>query len=193
MMEFIDQFIDTKKKRYHLFFLGMLICAIIIIIPYVVLGFRLSMINSYDSIFSIFDTKILQYTYISRVVFLLFHIYSYSWMEYLMAFLEAIHPMELLLFLFVIIGYPVLISKKITTKILMLESIQFIVLFICILLGIHSSSLMVACTYIRIIGIVLFLINSLILIYIIKYLNLRIKQYKNALNYMCIEKKHKKF
>lgn len=165
----------------------MLICATIIIIPYVILGFRLSMINSYDSIFSIFDTKILRYTYVSRVVFSLFHIYSYSWMEYFMVFLEAIHPLELLLFLFVIIGYPVLISKKVITKILVLESIQFIVLFVCILLGMRSSSLMEACIYIRIIGIVLFLINSFILIYIIKYLNLRIKQYKNALNYMCIE------
>lgn len=189
MIEVIDRFIDTKQKRYHLFFFIMLLCAGVIVIPYVILGLKLTLLHSYDSIYDLFDMKILQYTYISRVVFSLLGMHSYSIMEYMVVFLDSIHPIEVLFFLLIVIGYEVLITKKIVTRVLILECIQFIALFICILFGIQSSSLMQAIVYIRIIGIITLIVNSIILFNILKYLILRIKQYKNALNYVCIEEK----
>lgn len=67
-MEWLDHFVDTRKKRYHLFFLILLCLLLLLVLPYVYISVRLLSLQSYDALYAMLDDPMLSYTYLSRLV-----------------------------------------------------------------------------------------------------------------------------
>lgn len=58
-MEWLDHFVDTRKKRYHLFFLILLCLLLLLVLPYVYISVRLLSLQSYDALYAMLDDPML--------------------------------------------------------------------------------------------------------------------------------------
>lgn len=183
MIEFFDQFVDTRKKRKVLFYLITIAVFIMIVIPYGILGFYLLRLSNYDSIFSLFDTAIISKTYISRIILEFISMATPQASRIILILITQLHLIDVAAIILFVMIYPMIEKKRIMTGLLVLLSIGIIGIFLCVWLGLQSSSLQGALIYLRIIGgipIVISIILLIILIFLfIKYL----KQYRIAMQY----------
>lgn len=187
MIEFFDQFVDTREKRKVLFYLITIAVFIMIVIPYGILGFYLLRLSNYDSIFSLLDTTIISKTYISRIVLEFISMATPQASRIVLTLITQLHLIDVVAILLFVMIYPVIEKKRKTTGILLLLAIGIISVFLCVWLGLQSASLQEALIYLRIIGGILIVIGIILLIILtclfIKYL----KRYRIALQYMIEE------
>ena len=120
-MEWLDHFVDTRKKRYHLFFLILLCLLLLLVLPYVYISVRLLSLQSYDALYAMLDDPMLSYTYLSRLVLELISLANMSILRILGCMLSCVQPLEILVLLMLIIGFPILERKKITGITLLLQ------------------------------------------------------------------------
>lgn len=183
MIEFFDQFVDTRKKRKVLFYLIAIAVFIMIVIPYGILGFYLLRLSNYDSIFSLFDTAIISKTYISRIILEFISMATLQTSRIILTLITQLHLIDVAAIVLFVMIYPVIEKKRKTTGILLLLCIGIIGIFLCVWLGLQSSSLQEALIYLRIIGGILIVISIILLIILIFLFIKYLKQYRIAMQY----------
>ena len=183
MIDFFDQFVDTRKKRKVLFYLIAIAVFIMIVIPYGILGFYLLRLSNYDSIFSLLETTIISKTYISRIILEFISMAILQASRIILTLITQLHLIDVVAIVLFVMIYPVIEKKRKTTGILLLLCIGIIGIFLCVWLGLQSSSLQEALIYLRIIGGILIVI-SIILLIILMFLFINyLKQYRIAMQY----------
>lgn len=183
MIEFFDQFVDTRKKRKILFYLISIAVFIMIMIPYGILGFYLLRLSNYDSIFSLLDTTIISKTYISRIILEFISMATPQVSSIILTLITQLHLIDVAAIILFVMIYPVIEKKRKMTGILVLLSIGIIGIFLCVWLGLQSSSLQGALIYLRIIGGILIVISIVLLIILICVFIKYLKQYRIAMQY----------
>lgn len=183
MIDFFDQFVDTRKKRKVLFYLIAIAVFIMIVIPYGILGFYLLRLSNYDSIFSLFDTAIISKTYISRIILEFISMATLQTSRIILTLITQLHLIDVAAIVLFVMIYPVIEKKRKTTGILLLLCIGIIGIFLCVWLGLQSSSLQEALIYLRIIGGILIVISIILLIILIFLFIKYLKQYRIAMQY----------
>ncbi len=183
MIEFFDQFVDTRKKRKVLFYLITIAVFIMIVIPYGILGFYLLRLSNYDSIFSLFDTAIISKTYISRIILEFISMMTPQASRIILILITQLHLIDVAAIILFVMIYPMIEKKRIMTGLLVLLSIGIIGIFLCVWLGLQSSSLQGALIYLRIIGGILIVIGIVLLIILICLFIKYLKQYRIAMQY----------
>ena len=68
MIEWLDQFVDTRAKRRHLLYLIALFACILLVLPYLFLGLRLLQLSDYPSVFALLKEPLISQTYVSRII-----------------------------------------------------------------------------------------------------------------------------
>lgn len=141
-----------RETGYHFFFLCALLIWFVLSVPYVLIGKELLFLNSYDALYELLETPLLQTSYLSRIVL---DIISFAQMDasrILYVLLREVHVVELAGIAALIIAVPVVEHKKETTASLLLLLFEAVVSIGCIWKGLNSASLQEAIVYIRIIG-----------------------------------------
>ena len=183
MIDYFDQFVDTRKKRKVLFYLIAIAVFIMIVIPYGILGFYLLRLSNYDSIFSLLETTIISKTYISRIILEFISLATLQVSRIILTLITQLHLIDVAAIVLFVMIYPVIEKKRKTTGILLLLCIGIIGIFLCVWLGLQSSSLQETLIYLRIIGGILIVI-SIILLIILMFLFINyLKQYRIAMQY----------
>lgn len=188
-MEWLDRFVDTRQKRYHLFFLILQSCLLLMVLPYLYIGMRLLLLDSYDALYGMLEDPMLSYAYVSRLVLEMISIADLTLPRILASVLSCVQPFEIMVALMLLFCFPILERKKITRIVLILLVIETIVIFACVFLGLHASSLAQAIGYVRLLGGTLFFIALLLVLLLSYYLYYRLRYYRYALSYQCIEEK----
>ena len=183
MIEFLDQFVDTRKKRKVLFYLIAIAVFIMIVIPYGILGFYLLRLSNYDSIFSLLETTVVSKTYISRIILEFISMATLQASRIILTLITQLHLIDVAAIVLFVMIYPVIEKKRKTTGILLLLCIGIIGIFLCVWLGLQSSSLQGALIYLRIIGGILIVISIVLLIILICVFIKYLKQYRIAMQY----------
>lgn len=183
MIDFFDQFVDTRKKRKVLFYLIAIAVFIMIVIPYGILGFYLLRLSNYDSIFSLLETTIISKTYISRIILEFISMATLQVSRIILTLITQLHLIDVAAIILFVMIYPVIEKKRKTTGILLLLCIGIIGIFLCVWLGLQSSSLQEALIYLRIIGGILIVISIILLIILIFLFINYLKQYRIAMQY----------
>lgn len=183
MIDFFDQFVDTRKKRKVLFYLIAIAVFIMIVIPYGILGFYLLRLSNYDSIFSLLETTIISKTYISRIILEFISMATLQVSRIILTLITQLHLIDVAAIILFVMIYPVIEKKRKTTGILLLLCIGIIGIFLCVWLGLQSSSLQEALIYLRIIGGILIVISIILLIILIFLFIKYLKQYRIAMQY----------
>ncbi len=183
MIEFLDQFVDTRKKRKVLFYLIAIAVFIMIVIPYGILGFYLLRLSNYDSIFSLLETTVVSKTYISRIILEFISMATLQASRIILTLITQLHLIDVAAIVLFVMIYPVIEKKRKTTGILLLLCIGIIGIFLCVWLGLQSSSLQEALIYLRIIGGILIVISIILLIILIFLFIKYLKQYRIAMQY----------
>ena len=183
MIDFFDQFVDTRKKRKVLFYLIAIAVFIMIVIPYGILGFYLLRLSNYDSIFSLLETTIISKTYISRIILEFISMAILQASRIILTLITQLHLIDVVAIVLFVMIYPVIEKKRKTTGILLLLCIGIIGIFLCVWLGLQSSSLQEALIYLRIIGGILIVISIILLIILIFLFIKYLKQYRIAMQY----------
>lgn len=183
MIDFFDQFVDTRKKRKVLFYLIAIAVFIMIVIPYGILGFYLLRLSNYDSIFSLLETTVVSKTYISRIILEFISMATLQASRIILTLITQLHLIDVVAIVLFVMIYPVIEKKRKTTGILLLLCIGIIGIFLCVWLGLQSSSLQEALIYLRIIGGILIVISIILLIILIFLFIKYLKQYRIAMQY----------
>lgn len=183
MIDFFDQFVDTRKKRKVLFYLIAIAVFIMIVIPYGILGFYLLRLSNYDSIFSLLETTVVSKTYISRIILEFISMATLQVSRIILTLITQLHLIDVAAIVLFVMIYPVIEKKRKTTGILLLLCIGIIGIFLCVWLGLQSSSLQEALIYLRIIGGILIVISIILLIILIFLFIKYLKQYRIAMQY----------
>lgn len=183
MIDYFDQFVDTRKKRKVLFYLIAIAVFIMIVIPYGILGFYLLRLSNYDSIFSLLETTIISKTYISRIILEFISLATLQVSRIILTLITQLHLIDVAAIVLFVMIYPVIEKKRKTTGILLLLCIGIIGIFLCVWLGLQSSSLQEALIYLRIIGGILIVISIILLIILIFLFIKYLKQYRIAMQY----------
>lgn len=183
MIDYFDQFVDTRKKRKVLFYLIAIAVFIMIVIPYGILGFYLLRLSNYDSIFSLLETTIISKTYISRIILEFISLATLQVSRIILTLITQLHLIDVAAIVLFVMIYPVIEKKRKTTGILLLLCIGSIGIFLCVWLGLQSSSLQEALIYLRTIGGILIVISIILLIILIFLFINYLKQYRIAMQY----------
>ena len=187
MITYFDRFVDTKAKRYHLYFIFFAILLITLILPYVFLGISLVQVDRYDKVFALLEHPFLLHTYLSRIVLAIMAIGKMSIIRVIREMIIAFNIREVLAVIMFAIGFYPISQRKATNQCLVLIVIELMIVFICCILGLQSTTLNQGIIYIRILGISFIIIFSLLLFIIIKQLHNQFVQYRDALRYDCVE------
>ncbi|MEF2782278.1 MAG: hypothetical protein U0N20_04210 [Clostridium sp.] len=154
-----------------------------IMIPYGILGFYLLRLSNYDSIFSLLDTTIISKTYISRIILEFISMATPQASRIILILITQLHLIDVAAIILFVMIYPMIEKKRIMTGLLVLLSIGIIGIFLCVWLGLQSSSLQGALIYLRIIGGILIVISIVLLIILICVFIKYLKQYRIAMQY----------
>ncbi len=183
MIEFLDRFIDTREKRRNVFYLLSITIFILIIVPYGILGVLLLQLSNYDSIFSLLNTAIITKTYISRIILEFISMAAPRASEIVLTLITQLHMIDITAIILFVMSYPRIEKKKKTAPVLLLLCIGIIGIFLCVWLGLQSSSLQEAVIFLRIIGGILLIISVAVFIILICSGIKVLKQYRKALQY----------
>lgn len=186
MILYIDRFMDTHTKRYHLFVLLLLGMFAVFIIPYIILAFTLLNLDTYDSVYALLRTPIIQMVYIARVVLDVISNANLNIITIAYILISNVNCYEIFVIVFFILAYPILEKKKIFSFVLLLFCFQLLSCCICVMLGAQAMSLSGAIIYLRIIGGILCFANIILWILVICYFIKHLKQYVKALQYNCV-------
>lgn len=189
MIPFIDRFLDTHTKRYHLFLLIVLGMSALLIIPYIILAFLLLGLDSYDAVYALLRTPMIQMVYISRVVLDVISNANLSFFGIVYILIANVNWYEVCTLIALILAYPIFERKKIFTYVLILFFFQLFACCICVIFGAQAMSLSGAVIYLRMLGGVLCVVNILLFLLVGFYFMKQWKQYRQALQYDCIEVK----
>lgn len=187
MIGWLDRFVDTKEKRYHVFFLITLLFALLIVIPYIIMACYLFSLGSYESLYALLKEPIVQATWLSRVLLDVISFSSISFIQIFYTLCINTQWYEVIMLLLIVLAYPILESKKTMTWLMLLILLTFIISMVCIGYGLQAESLNAALFYIRSIGVTLFISNIMILGMLLVYLKRQILAYRVALAVDCIE------
>lgn len=182
-----DHLIDTSEKRAHACMLLCLIITMIFFLPYVLLGFLLMTRDSYNSLFAMLSYPLLSSSYLSRIILDAISLTSYSISSLGKLLWENIGTMEILEGLVLMASYAIWIRKKKTTIVVALQLIEIIVCSLLVSVSLKSGSLSQAIGFLRIIGMIFVIVNTIsIVICFIDFLQ-EAKAYKESLAYQVEE------
>lgn len=187
MMTYLDQFVDTKEKRYYFVLLLTLCLAFIIVLPYLWLAYKLISIQSYDGLFALLNEPSITWTFIARVVLAGLSLPQVNLVSILSLLAESIVWYEVLCFILFVMAFSVLEKKKITTLCLVLLLGEIIGCGVFIYLGVNASSLGHAVWYLKGIGSIIGIVNAFFVVVLILYIIRLGKAYIEALSYQVEE------
>lgn len=183
MIPFLDSFIDTREKRYHLLLLLTGIVWILILIPYLHMGYSLARISSYDSLFAVLKLPVLDSANLSRLIVSVVSSANRSIPEILSTCIASARWYEIGAVLLLLLCYPIAEKKKITTVLLLLFCVEMMSIMMLVSVGLRSLSLSSAVVYIRIIGALILTIQTLVVVILLVQTRRQFHRYRKALRY----------
>ena len=189
MIPFFDRFIDTKEKRYHLLLLLLLLVSIVLIIPYIILGYKLFQLNSYEALFAFLKKPYVEWTYLSRILVDGISIVKLSFANVLACLMENIKAFDILLMVLLILSYGILETSRKTTVVLLLLVVEVFLSGILAMLSLQAGTLHAVINNIRWIGVIMLVINCILLLLLIYTIVKQIRAYSQALLYEVEEEK----
>lgn len=187
MMLSYDHLIDTREKRSALILLIFLGIAIVFLVPYVILGGYLVTITSYGSLYSLLQLPILGMCYLSRLILDAISLTSVSIGTILSLLWKNISTVEVLMIIAFLLASSLLSKNKKMTGCLSLLLGEAIAALILMTRALSLSSLAQAITYVRIIGGIFIVCNTLLLILLLIAFLKGIKRYHQALSWQIEE------
>lgn len=183
MMLSYDHLIDTREKRFHLMIMMFLSCALIYVIPYLMLGYTLVKTTSYASLYQLLLEPSLTMCYLSRVILDAMSLSSYDLTRILTVLFQNVGIMEIFTGVTLLLVLPVIAKKKKTTIALVILLGEAIVCMCLMSVALSSGTLSQAIVYIRIIGGVFILSHTILLFMLAISLYKVIKRYRSALTW----------
>lgn len=187
MIPFFDAFVDTRKKRYHLLLLLFLIASGIMVASYLVLAIQLLCLHDYNSIYSLLDSPYITFTYISRVLVQSISMVHFTFPNMVGLLLENIHILEVIVIILLILAYAIIERKRITMVCLLLLVIEVLGATGIAYVSFQATSLQEVIHNLRLLGVLMLGINSILLCLIGYYGYRQVVQYHKALAYTIIE------
>lgn len=182
-----DTWIDTREKRVHACLLLFLSITILFLIPYLLLGILLLTRHSYASLYEMLSYPILDSSYLSRIILDVISLTSYDIFDIGKLLWSNIGPMEILEAVMFVAAYSIIINKKQTSIMILLLLFEIISCSIIVVIALKSSSLTQAIVFLRMIGLILIIVNSINLLLCLVYFTKQSKAYKESLAYEVIE------
>lgn len=118
MIEWLDQFVDTRAKRRHLLYLIALFACILLVLPYLFLGLRLLQLSDYPSVFALLKEPLISQTYVSRIILDTISLASFSFTKAITILLKELRPFEVVTALLFLLVFPAVEKKRSTTVVL---------------------------------------------------------------------------
>ena len=177
MIEWLDQFVDTRAKRRHLLYLIALFACILLVLPYLFLGLRLLQLSNYPSVFALLKEPLISQTYVSRIILDTISLASFSFTKAI----TILRPFEVVTALLFMLVFPAVEKKRSTTVVLSAALLAAGGIFFCTWQGLSSTSLAQAVVYIRCIGGILCVLGGLLLCFLFYYTRRQLKSYYLAL------------
>ena len=106
MIEWLDQFVDTRAKRRHLLYLIALSACILLVLPYLFLGLRLLQLSDYPSVFALLKEPLISQTYVSRIILDTIYLASFSFTKAITILLKELRPFEVVTALLFLLVFP---------------------------------------------------------------------------------------
>ena len=181
MIEWLDQFVDTRAKRRHLLYLIALSACILLVLPYLFLGLRLLQLSDYPSVFALLKEPLISQTYVSRIILDTISLASFSFTKAITILLKELRPFEVVTALLFLLVFPAVEKKRSTTVVLSAALLAAGGIFFCTGQGLSSTWLAQAVVYIRCIGGILCVLGGLLLCFLFYYTRRQLKSYYLAL------------
>ena len=182
-----DTWIDTREKRAHACMLLFLTITIVFLIPYVGLGILLVTRQSYASLYEMLSYPVLDSSYLSRIILDAISLTSYEIGDMVKLLWSNIGPMEILEAAALAAVYSMIIKKKPTRIVILLLLMEIISCSIIVFIALKSSSLTQAIGFLRVIGLIFLMVNSITLLLCLVSFLKQSKAYKDSLAYEVIE------
>lgn len=187
MIPYFDRFVDTREKRYHVLLIILLSIGIWMFMTYLVVGYQLLQLQSYEELFALLKTPYIEWMYISRIIVDAISITNLTIPNGLACFINNISILEGLAFFVIIISFGILEKKRITTIVLSLLVMEVLGSCGIAFHALQSSTLADAIQNIRLIGIFMFAMNTVLLIIFIYYAIWQLRKYHDAMQYQVEE------
>lgn len=183
MIPFLDGFLDTREKRYHLFLMITGLAWILLLLPYVFMGYSLIRITSYQSLFEVLQMPVLDSTYLSRLIVDVVTSANRSLPHLITACIENARWYEIGAVLLLLLCYPIVEKKRITTILLSMFCIEGIAIMILVSMGLQAQTLSAASVNIRIIGAVVIVFQCIAILILLHHTYRQMRLYGKALQY----------
>lgn len=186
MMPF-DTYVDTKAKRYYAFGLFILIMMLVLWLAYLGLGLRLVCLNTYEDVFRLLESPIVEQTYLSRFIINLLSSDYLASAQLLDALLSAMRLGEVILILFWLsLGMGRSFQKLFRWQLACL-TIWLAVIIVAAVMALSSQTLMQAVQWLRLIGGITLLAYGIIMLLQCFILHREWRSYRQALNVRVVE------
>ena len=139
MIEWLDQFVDTRAKRRHLLYLIALFACILLVLPYLFLGLRLLQLSDYPSVFALLKEPLISQTYVSRIILDTISLASFSFTKAITILLKELRPFEVVTALLFLLVFPAVEKKRSTTVVLSAALLAAGGIFFCTWQGLSSA------------------------------------------------------
>lgn len=187
MIPYIDQFMDTREKRYHLLILVILLMSVFILLPYIFLSIELMQVKTYDDAFALLNKQILEHTYLSRVILNVMSLASVTIGKLVVIFLKALRWYEAITIFCMLLMYSVFVRKRASMYCFYLLFSETILIGIFSINALSATSLRIIISYLHCIGYTICIISTLQMGIILYSLFQKAYTYKHALGYEVIE------
>ena len=168
--------IKKKDDAYSHFLILCLAVWVFFLLLYVVVGISLYTLDDYDSLYTLLNGKLLHMTYLSRVSMDFISMSQVSFTNILYVVLKEVQWYEVMVAALFIAAWPLLCEQKQTTWCLFLFVIETVGCLFCIYTGLQSASLEEGMFYIKGVGVILVLINTIIILLLLYHIKKKVHQ-----------------
>ena len=189
MIKYLELFIDTKAKRFSLFYLCSVILLFIFTTTMMISGYFLIFVQNEYQLQAVLTSDLFQWNYIVRLATLLLKTSQISLFNILMMLLQAIGILEwLMLIWFLLMEHRYLLKKRVM-RFFLLFGMEAMICFGILLPLLNTQSFHEALTALHICGIIIVVFSFFQYLQIIVWIKKWFERYQNALQYQVIEVK----
>ncbi|MGX8834603.1 hypothetical protein ACWG0P_10345 [Amedibacillus sp. YH-ame6] len=177
MIPYFDKFVDTREKRYHLLLVLTLLSALLLILPYLLLGAQLSFLSTYDSLYELLEKPYIEWTFISRMIVDVISIASFHLPNIIECIVSNLGVLDVICIVLVVISFGILETKRSFTICLLILVIEVLACCGFAFCSLSAGSLQPVITNIKWMGGIILLSNSILGILVLYHVLRQIKKY----------------
>lgn len=190
MIRYLDHFINTKAKRFSLFYLCSVLLLFIFVSTLIISGYFLIFVQNEYQLQTILSSELFQFNYVVRLATLLLKTSHLSFLNIVVMLLQAIGILEwLMVMVFILMEHRYLFKKSVLRFLLSL-GLEVIICFGMLLPLLNTQSFHAALTTLHLCGIVIVIFSFIQYLQIIVWFKFWFHRYITALQYQVIEVKN---